>query len=435
MRIPTPTHTLAILGTISLTAHASSASPNTTTTTTTSTNNTNTPMTCQEILIPVSATADNILLPDGLDWRTATDAVLQGNVTGSTMARTRVGGEYVIAGRYCEPVGVVDEGDGDAQQRKKRAETLQVLVHGATYTKDYWSGLAPPLNPNTPFAQAKYSYIHAAAHAAFPTLSLDRLCNGASTHANALLECQIPLQAATIAQILASARRGTLPISAAQSPNSNQAQPHHRRQTQTQTRTFTSLILTCHSLGSLICNALSATYPSAADALVLTGYTPFLAAGLSGIATHPLFLPAPDKPLGYLSATREAGAEYLFYATSYDRVVSHYDFTHRGSVTVGEIASVGLGQVDAGGFRGAVLVLNGDEDAVFCQRVGVVGPVFMARGECEKGGFSEAVRGLYGGARAFAVVNLGGTGHCVNNHYTAEEAFARVNGWLGEVGF
>jgi len=67
------------------------------------------PMTCTEISIPVTISAQNLVIP--------------GNDDGS-YSTTPVEGTYNISARYCEPL------------LKIHKHALQVLVHGITYTRD-----------------------------------------------------------------------------------------------------------------------------------------------------------------------------------------------------------------------------------------------------------------------------------------------------------
>lgn len=64
-------------------------------------------------------------------------------------------GTFGIELKYCEPTKVVPS----------RANTLQILVHGATYDTSYW---------DFGFQPGNYSYVHFAAAQGYPTLNLAR---------------------------------------------------------------------------------------------------------------------------------------------------------------------------------------------------------------------------------------------------------------------
>src|SRR5207237_4336047 len=57
-----------------------------------------------------------------------------------------------------------------------RGGTLQILLHGATYSHIYW---------DFPYRPERYSYVRAMSRAGYATLNLDRLGIGASSHPSA----------------------------------------------------------------------------------------------------------------------------------------------------------------------------------------------------------------------------------------------------------
>lgn len=56
--------------------------------------------TCQEVNIPVSITANNTKLPNGLEF---SDPISFVNAAASELLVAPISGTYNIAGRYCEP--------------------------------------------------------------------------------------------------------------------------------------------------------------------------------------------------------------------------------------------------------------------------------------------------------------------------------------------
>src|SRR5262249_16938746 len=69
--------------------------------------------------------------------------------------------DWKMAGTLCHP------------ENAPMPHTVQLLVHGATYTRAVWDW---PQNPST------YSYVQAAVNAGYATFAVDRLGHGESTH-------------------------------------------------------------------------------------------------------------------------------------------------------------------------------------------------------------------------------------------------------------
>lgn len=77
-----------------------------------------------------------------------------------------VSGTFQVKLRFCEPTIAIPS----------RANTLQVLVHGATYNEQYM---------DSSFEPETYSYLRWAAQRGYPTLDMDRL--GAHTQVGRVL--------------------------------------------------------------------------------------------------------------------------------------------------------------------------------------------------------------------------------------------------------
>jgi pimeloyl-ACP methyl ester carboxylesterase len=360
------------------------------------------PMTCQDIVIPVSASADNFELPAGLSLIDLTAAFLDGVAELSTAP---VNGQYNIGARYCEPSPPVPN----------RQQTLQVLVHGVTYTRNYWSGLAAPGTPG----REEYSWILYAAQQGYPTLSLDRLCNGLSSHPDGLTTCQLPLEAEVVHEIISIARAGELPGVSTQ---------------------FNKIIVAGHSYGSLLSSTLAIQHPDDIDALLLTGFSFGVETGLPGVVP-PLFVPAAvadpalfeGLDITYLAAASRAGVQQLFYYGQFDHALAADDFAHRGTFTVGELATITPGLLPVPGYQGPLYVLNGNEDFIFCQ-VTPLSPLLGLPGDCDAG-FDQTVGSFYSAASTFGFSNTANTGHCLNLHQTAQQSFTAAHEFLQQAGF
>jgi hypothetical protein len=80
------------------------------------------PAGCTNITIPVTVSAENLVLPPDLGIN---NFIPIGTPLLSTLFDQFVSGTFDIAATYCEPVNPV----------AGREDTLQILVHGITYTK------------------------------------------------------------------------------------------------------------------------------------------------------------------------------------------------------------------------------------------------------------------------------------------------------------
>ncbi|KAB8360934.1 hypothetical protein FH972_024666 [Carpinus fangiana] len=354
--------------------------------------------TCTNIVLPVEASATHKKVPDDLlsNLPSSPEAIKK---LADGLPNITVSGTWTIHGRYCKP-------EKDVRSRR---HTLQYLVHGATYTRDYWSGASFP-----GFNGDKYSWVAKASKEGYPTLSIDRLGNGESTHPDPILDMQYPLQAAIYSNMISKVRQGAI----------------------ANTR-FDKVALVCHSLGSLICNTLTTNHPEAADVLLLSSVSTRLPlAGTGVFATtqaSPAAIAKPDKfgslAPGYLYITSYAGREQLFYERSgHDPKIVQYDFDRAGTLAAGEAFSGLLGPSVSKGFKGPVYVVNGQEDTLFCS----LALPNVSRGDCTTP--TKEIKPLYPAAKSYQAHNVPATGHVMNLHYSAQKTFHDAHKWLCSVG-
>ncbi|KAF2757971.1 hypothetical protein EJ05DRAFT_476259 [Pseudovirgaria hyperparasitica] len=341
--------------------------------------------TCETIIIPISATAQNRVLPESLTISSFTSELLSSI---PNIPPTTVSAPVNISAVYCTP------------SPNPRSSTLQILVHGVTYTSSYWDGLDT--------GDGTYSWTSYANTQGYATLAIDRPCNGASTRLQSIAECQIPLNADVVHHLVQAARGGTLPLSTP--------------------RTFNSIIIVGHSLGSVISNFHGQIYPNDADAYVLTGFSPVLVNGLPAILGIGLTPASAGLHVGYVKIGFEAGQRFMFYHGQYSTSLQHADFLRGGTLALGEAATGLLGQLPVPAYTGAVFVLNGNEDTVFCQLL-PVGSLLGMMGHCDAGP-SQGVQALYPNARAFSLFDVQNTGHCLNMHHTAQQGYEKVHKFL-----
>ncbi|KAI9730400.1 MAG: hypothetical protein M1834_005910 [Cirrosporium novae-zelandiae] len=381
--------------------------------TTTNTTTSNGP-TCTDFMIPVTINASNKKVPTTLTsalTTTLTSTTLSNllNNLGDDLQNALVSGTYNISARYCAPETII----------ANRTSTIQLLVHGITYTKNYWSGDSFP-----GYSGTTYSWIDHASRNGYPTLSIDRLGCGNSSHPDPTFVVQVPAQVEAHHQIIRALRSGTI------SELNNQS--------------FSKIIYVGHSYGSVMGNTLSSRYPADADALVLTGYTSALKPSIPGVVLTGGVIPAAlvdtstfgSLPLGYLATSSLSGRISLFMSPStsdWDQKIASYDWARQGTVTLGEAVS-GLFITDvAKNYTNPVFVLTGHEDQIFC------GLSLPALGTTNCGNGSQGYLGktaeLYPNARPFEYLDVPNTGHCLNFHYSANVSFEAAHGFLGRMGF
>ncbi|MCJ1331284.1 hypothetical protein MMC10_007973 [Thelotrema lepadinum] len=377
---------------------------------------------CTDFLIPVSAKApsENLLLtaiPDLsnptilVDFVTSHTTGLLGSLLGGTVSST-----FNISARYCEP----------ANQIANRSQIVQLLVHAITSTKDYWSGLSYPSGYNG----EQYSWLAYASQAGFPTLSIDQLGAGLSAHPDPISVVQQPLQVAIIHSIMTSLRAGNLSVVSPTCPSSPSPPSNV-----TSTSSFNpakgpmpqlnpnscplpslpskKIIFTGHSYGSICGNALATTYPSDADALILTGYTGLFAGGVPTLGSG-ILLPAATVnsarfgglEVGYLAQSNEAGLKATFYTVD------------------------GLtGLSPSPQYTGDVLVVTGSNDTIVCATL-------TLGGDCGEGTDSLPAQAsaFFPKARSYQYYIPPATGHAPDLHYSWPGTWGVVEEWLIQKG-
>ncbi|PMD19374.1 hypothetical protein NA56DRAFT_705542 [Hyaloscypha hepaticicola] len=341
------------------------------------------PAGCVNFNIPVTASADNVALPPGLD---VSNLLLLLNPPVFEVTSQLASGTFDIAATYC-PATTYVEG---------RENTLQVLLHGATYTKAYWFGL---------YYNVQNSWVSYAANQGYATLTIDRLGNDPTPDYRS---CTLWQPSSTRAILRAK---------------------------------FDKIIAAGHSLGSIVVNTLNWRYPSDADGTVLTGYATVDPLQLAGIFLEAGLAPVIGLPIGYLEITSYSDWLWLFYSEGlYDPGLESYDWNHRGTAALGELAGAAFASQTADQYTGPVLIMTGLHDAVFCSTLtldigipllGLGGPQTCDTGA---GGAVPVTANLYPYARSVEFYYPDG-GHCWHLHYAAEDGFAAAHEWMQNQGF
>lgn len=284
-----------------------------------------------------------------------------------------------VAASYCQPFRLVREVD--------------VLTHGATYTRAYW---------DWPGFNGKYSYVARALADGRATLSYDRIGNGASTRqADGSAEITMASDAFVLQQLIQLVKL-------------------------TGIRQVNSI---GHSYGSGVVLAQAKEYGNVST-VVLTGYlhrpsNPLVTAGNYPANGDPKF---QDVGLdgGWLT-TRPGARLYGFHAADSDPVLVSQDEDRKDVVSrTGLLSFLSDRGVPAGDnisnlITAPVLVVNGSRDAIFCLDPATFDCVTQAAA-------NEAP--FYTKAKNFKVVTILESGHDLTLHPTAGDSYQEISQWV-----
>ena len=360
---------------------------------------------CKHLTFRVQATAVNKVIPSPaastLSTRDGVNAFYAGlpDLLATATNQTR-SGTYELATVYCQPVSYEKFNEGD------RKAPLQILIHGSTYTKEYWD------RGSWGHGDPKYSWTKAMNRNGYATLAVDKLGNGDSSHPDPVYDVQLPLQMEAIHSLIMQIKAGNTGISVP-----------------------SKLILVSHSSGSILGADLAQTHSDDVDALVLTGYPAGGANNNGGIPSYH-YLPAaisaparfpPTLNYGYLLMNSEFNRTSAFYYEGhYDPVIPHLDYLTAGSQPIGE--GFNLGPPTQPAFKGKVLVVTGQKDPAVC---GFTPVEQCAYNETKIVGVNKAFSNNTG-----FDYYMPPTGHDLNWHYSAPQTFEIVVEKLGAlIGF
>ncbi|KAK3366354.1 hypothetical protein B0H63DRAFT_496774 [Podospora didyma] len=288
--------------------------------------------TCKQVSFNVPATAQN------LSYKGTPPA---------TNGTTTISGTYTIVGTYCLPALLTNN-------------TLQILVHGITYNKNYFAGLGfgDKYDWGIPLTQFQQTRSVTANNRGYATLAIDRLGHGDNPqHPDPLTVVQPQLQLEIFHKLFPALRDPKSPINVLG-------------------RSFKKLVYVGHSYGSFLGLTLARQFPTDADALVLTGFSSTL--DFSGVVTaqwtsYIHHAPANGNvPLGYLTFAKESDRTNLFYAGNYDPAIPLADFKTEDTITVGESGAVPILLQPAPTYNKLLFIATGQQDAIFCPQ-GTVG--------------------------------------------------------------
>lgn len=296
-----------------------------------------------------------------------------------------VNGTYDIGVTLCLP----------QPQQNQTALKLQLLTHGIGFDRSYWD-LAPG-----------YSYVDVAAAAGYAVFFYDRLGVGASSKEDPIKTIQSPLELEILNALVIQLRGGSIG-----------------------SFKFSTVVGVGHSFGSALTQGVTAAYPAALDAAVLTGFSvngsgmaPFNLAQVPEIAALNQPYRFSGLPAGYLVVGSQAALQTTFFrAPGFDGAVLSLADATKGTVALGEYLTAGLTVAPAPAFRGPLAVVDGHEDLGFCF------------GNCSypTNLLAEVAAKLYPGVAEDDIATYAApdAGHGLNFHYSAAGAFAFIQEFL-----
>jgi pimeloyl-ACP methyl ester carboxylesterase len=302
---------------------------------------------------------------------------------------------YSMYGRLCVPAG-------------SSPATIQVLVHGITYTHDYWSF------PDPTGGTDRYNYVAKANEAGFATLAVDRLGSGRSSRPLGPL-VTIDSNAHAMHDVIQAIRSGSITT-----PNGSE---------------FSTIVYVGHSYGSWTGWYEVSTYNDV-DAFIATGASHKVS--LTAPLTHlpdlaypawldPKFgLPYVTEPT-YLTTIPGRRGHTFYEPAEFDPAVLAYDEAHKGIMVTTEVATFPLILAQPLDIRVPVMLVNGEKDVLFC------GPQVGAA-DCSSPEALIADEGPRFGPNVPSIDAFidPQAGHALNQSFNAEPTFAAIQEWIDQ---
>lgn len=266
------------------------------------------------------------------------------------------------------------------------AQTLQLLLHGATYDRAYW---------DFPFQPDRYSYVRYAHAAGFATLAIDRIGTGASDKPPAE-QVTTTANAFTIHQIVSALRAGTVATTSGRPVR------------------FNRILLVGHSFGTFIAWVEAGTYGDV-DGLIASGAShivnppgePIALASLYPAQLDPRFAEA-GLPDGYLTTIPGTRAQIFYFVPNADPALIAIDEASKDLVTTGLFPDRTAGFGLTVNIRIPVLGVVGDFDPLSCEAP-----------SCSESGSFERESDNYSPEACFTPLVLPRSGHNLNLHRNA----------------
>ncbi|KAF7559040.1 hypothetical protein G7046_g5099 [Stylonectria norvegica] len=356
---------------------------------------------CHDVIIPVSLTAQNLVLDiqAPLTKIDVSNLILnlaqQGRIYTEVVAKgmANITGDYQLGGTYCEP----DAGPG---------RELQILTHGLGFDRTYWDIAANNYN---------YSYVaQAVDQSGYSTFAWDRLGVGASSKGDPVKEIQVFLEIAALKELTTLFRAGQ--IEGVSCP-------------------ATKIIHVGHSFGSVISYGLTNMYPELSDAIVLTGFSQ-TNAFMGGFALANNFIPitnvptlAAKYPPGYIATESDVGVQLSFFASGdFDPALLELAYQTGQPATPGELLSIGAPAAGPSAFKGRVLIITGEHDIPFCG-----GNCFATESvNASLHSLLDISKPMFPKASVFNTSVVPGAGHGLNYQYSHTFTYNTILNFLSE---
>jgi pimeloyl-ACP methyl ester carboxylesterase len=280
---------------------------------------------------------------------TATPSPATASATPSAATAGGTGPNQLTCSAHILNVALADP--GPAEQRmwgelcyrgRREPDSVQLLVHGATYTHAYW---------DFGYGNGYYSYVDAATAAGYATFDVDRVGAGRSSHP---VSSDVTLEAEAVAlhDAVTALRTGAVDGHA-----------------------FRHVMWVGHSYGAYIGWVEISRYHDIDAAIFTSGLHAFDPALPGQFASD--FYPAVDDPLfadtgldpGYLTSKPGTRESLFYYPRTADPKVVALDEATKGTITAIEL-SESASDLDASlGVTVPVLLVDGEYDDFFCLNV------------------------------------------------------------------
>ena len=296
---------------------------------------------------------------------------------------------YQIAGELCRPRGRSEHG----------SQTLQILIHGASYNRSYW---------DFPYQNRRYSFVRHANAAGFATLAIDRLGSGSSDRPVPEL-VTVHASANTVHQIVAAVRSGS-----------------HLDASGERLR-FARIVLVGHSFGSNIAWTEAGTFADV-DGLILTAIShdpnppgaPLTQLYAYPAQNDPLFADLGLAP-GYITTLPGRRDELFYHLPGADPNVIAVDKASKDTLPVGmlfdQFTTYGLSQ----SIHVPVLNVVGNFDTLSCQLP-----------SCEESGSIANEGSNYPADASYTQLIVPNAGHSINLHRNAPRWYERAQRWVAD---
>ncbi|MDQ2905033.1 MAG: alpha/beta hydrolase [Chloroflexota bacterium] len=280
-----------------------------------------------------------------------------------------------------------------------RAETVQVMVSGGTYTHVYW---------DFPYQPERYSYLRSAVQAGYAVFNFDRIGQGASDHPLSQL-VTIQSNAYVLHQLIQDLRAG-----------------------QIGGRAFQKIVVAGHSLGSAITIVEASSYPGDVDGVIITGFLHTLNSVMPAVLSTDT-LPAQLDPqfaggnysVGYLTTKSGTRGALFYYQPNVDPNVLTTDESTKGTYTDGE-GSTFFSQIPltlSQQIHVPVLIAVGTYDQFFCEGT--------ALAQCATTASVQSYEASYFSPDAhLQIVVLPNAGHDINLQENAQTWFTQATTWV-----